>query len=51
LLRRLAVVAEGCTVEATGAVCEPQPDALDGLPGTSLLQQRAYTPEPRVLDA
>jgi hypothetical protein len=44
LFQRLAVVAEGCTVETTDAVCEPQPDALDGLPGKSLLQRRAYTP-------
>ena len=47
LFRRLAVFADGCTLEAAESVCQPGPGGLDGLLDKSLLQRRDDAPEPR----
>ena len=47
LFRRLAVFADGCTLEAAESVCQPGPGGLDGLLDKSLLERRDDAPEPR----
>jgi predicted ATPase/transcriptional regulator with XRE-family HTH domain len=47
LFRRLAVFADGCTLDAAEAVGLAQPGALDSLLDKSLLQRTDGAPEPR----
>ena len=47
LFRRLAVFADGCTLEAAESVCQPGPGGLEGLLDKSLLERRDDAPGPR----